>query len=322
MNKEEVATLIPAFGESSAHDWLEPRYSIWVGPSHTTERPAVQGYATRDGWCLCWGNPLAVTEDLGQVAKDLLAWAEQHSLAVLWCCVDNDLQHILSTLDYSVVSCIKEDTIDPLTVKWTSNDLKKNIRKAERAGVQIIEKTAQWTLEERAEVDEGVKNWKNSRNGEQVASDSLAPWMDEIHRRYWIAQTPAGQIVGLMVLAPLKNGGYLIKNSLVFPDAPTGVSEQLNAHVIINLRKEGSSMVTFGVSAADSLVPISNVGGVGMTFLSKTYGVIAQTTGVTKRSTYRKKFAPREDSVYICYPPSGLGWSGIQALMKMLRPSK
>jgi len=209
-----------------------------------------------------------------------------------------------------------------LTVKWTSNDLKKNIRKAERAGVQIVEKTGVWTPEERAGVDEGVGKWKMGRKGEQVASDSLAPWMDECHRRYWIAQTAAGQIVGLMVLAPLKQNGYLIKNSLVFPEAPIGTSEQLNAHVIITLRNEGCNMVTFGVSAADTLVPVSNVGGVGMTFLSKAYGVIMQSTGLTKRGTYRKKFAPKEDSVYICYPPSGLGWSGIQALMKMLRPGK
>jgi len=321
MTKHEVASLIASHGQSSAADWLEPRYSLWVGPSHTVDRPAVQGYVAMDGWCLCWGNPLAVPEDLEQVAKDLLSWAERQHLQILWLCVDNDLQFILSTHEYSVISCIKEDTIDPTTVKFTSGDLKKNIRAAERGGIEIVERTDQFTLEERLEIDEGVKKWKKGRKGEQVASDSLQPWLDERHRRYWIAVTPDDKIVGLMVLAHLRNGGYLIKNSIVFPSAPRGVSELLNATVINVLRKEGSNYCTFGVSAANDLLAVNNVGGVGMSFLSKSYHVINQASGLTNRSTYRKKFNPREDKVFICYPPSGLGWSGIHALMKMLGSS-
>lgn len=112
-------------------------------------------------------------------------------------------------------------------MKWTSNDLKSNIRKAEKAGVEIVEKTAVWTPEERAEVDEGVRQWKKGRKGEQVASvsvsshtrslrsdsrfglanvrsrltgspllpqDSLSPWQDEAHRRYWVAQTAENKV--------------------------------------------------------------------------------------------------------------------------------
>ncbi|KAG8871495.1 hypothetical protein FRB97_008613 [Tulasnella sp. 331] len=319
MTKEEVATLIVNFGASSAVDWLEPRYSLWIGHSHTSERPAVQGYVAVDGWCLAWGNPLAHTDDLEQVARDFLTWTEQKQYQVLWCCVDGQLQWVLSTLEYSVVTCIKEDTIDPMTVKWSSNDLKQNIRKAEKAGVEIVERTGFFTAEERAEINVGVEQWKKGRKGTQVASDSLAPWVDEHHRRYWIAQTADSQIVGLMVLARLKNGTYLIKNSIVFPDAPRGVSELLNASVIITLRKEGSEAVTFGVSASEELIPVSNVG--SMSWLRKSYGVIVSTTGITNRSTYRQKYNPREDKLFVCYPQNGLGWSGIQALMKMLSSS-
>lgn len=119
MSKEEVAGFAAVYGMSSAHDWQEPRYSIWVGPSHTAERPAIQGYATQDGWCLCWGNPLAVEDDLETVAKDILSWAEQRSLSVLWCCVDIHLQSILAHVDYAVVSCIKVrvSCADPMRVR-------------------------------------------------------------------------------------------------------------------------------------------------------------------------------------------------------------
>ncbi|KAG9000187.1 hypothetical protein FRB94_005631 [Tulasnella sp. JGI-2019a] len=320
LSKDQAASLIAAYGASSAVDWLESRYSLWVGPSHTPERPAVQGYVAVDGWCLSWGNPLALTDDLEQVAKDFLTWTERQRLQVLWCCVDGHLQWVLSNLEYSVVTCIKEDTIDPMTVKWSSNDLKQNIRKAEKAGVSIIERTGSFTSDEQAEINEGVEKWKKGRQGTQVASDSLAPWVDERHRRYWIAQTADGQIVGFMVLARLKDGGYLIKNSIVFPEAPRGVSELLNATVIIKLRSEGSTAVTFGVSASEELIPVSNVG--SMSWLRKSYGVIVSSTGITNRSTYRKKYNPREDKLFVCYPQNGLGWSGIQSLMKMLSSSK
>ncbi|KAG8986445.1 hypothetical protein FRB93_005277 [Tulasnella sp. JGI-2019a] len=320
LSKDQAASLIAVYGMSSAVDWLEPRYSLWVGPSHTSERPAVQGYVAVDGWCLSWGNPLALTDDLEQVVKDFLSWTERQRLQVLWCCVDGHLQWVLSNLEYSIVTCIKEDTIDPTTVKWSSNDLKQNIRKAEKAGVSITEKTGNFTSDERTEINEGVEKWKEGRKGTQVASDSLAPWVDEHHRRYWIAQAADGRIVGFMVLARLKDNGYLIKNSIALPEAPRGVSELLNATIIINLRNEGSNVVTFGVSASEELIPVSNVG--SMSWLRKSYGVIVSSTGITNRSTYRKKYNPREDKLFVCYPQNGLGWSGIQSLMKMLSSSK
>jgi len=211
--------------------------------------------------------------------------------------------------------------MDPMTVKWTSNDLKQNMKKAERAGIRIVERTGAFTREERLEIDAGVKNWKKGRKGPQVASAAMQPWLDEEHRRYWVAQTADQTAVGLMVLSRLKNNGYLIKISVVFPEAPRGTSELLNGNVIHALRDEGADMVTFGVSASETLSPISNVGGSGMMWLGKAYGGIIKMTGLTNRGTYRKKFGCREDKLYVAYPPSGLGWSGIQALMKMLSAS-
>jgi hypothetical protein len=103
------------------------------------------------------------------------------------------------------VSCIYEDYIDPAhVIELTSpeakgqegvhvvKDLKKNLMRAEKYDVHVDEvKAGGWKVEDRKSVEDGIAAWKASRSGIQIASTTIQPWLDEEHRRYWIARKDA-----------------------------------------------------------------------------------------------------------------------------------
>jgi len=97
------------------------------------------------------------------------------------------MQRVLATeLEWSSVTCIYEDVINPEHVLYMAGpslkgvegahavkDLKKNLRRAEKADVDIEEvREFDWTDQERKEVEEGIDEWKKNKNGLQIASVS------------------------------------------------------------------------------------------------------------------------------------------------------
>lgn len=121
----------------------------------------------------------------------------------VWACADADLEQILGEdFGWSTVSCIYEDYVDPAhVIELTSpeakgqegvhvvKDLKKNLMRAEKYDVHVDEvKGGGWKDEERKAVEAGIEAWRASRSGIQIASTTIQPWLDEKHRRYWVAR--------------------------------------------------------------------------------------------------------------------------------------
>jgi len=49
--------------------------------------------------------------------------------------------------------------------------------------------------------------------------------------------------------------------------------------------------------------------------LQKAYKTIADNLKLTQKSEFREKLGAQEDPVWICYPPRGLGPSGMKAIL-------
>ncbi|KAJ8472614.1 hypothetical protein ONZ45_g16590 [Pleurotus djamor] len=352
-DKSSIADLVAKYGSSSASAWLEfDRYKIWR-PSEPVPESSflpVQGYMRRDPYIFAWGNPLVSdSAALKPTAAAFVAWANAQGLRPIWACVDHDLEQVLggAPFEWSTVNCIHEDIVDPAhivdVIREELNgkhdegagvpshikDLRKNIRRASRANVQIKEvHHEEWSAQERAEIDKGLEEWRKNRHGLQLAATSLKPWLDEEHRRYWIGRQE-GHVVGILILTPIKGNNYQIKNCVSFPTAPKGTSEALIAAALKDLNDEqlarGSSgnhdriTVTFGITAADQLKPIENLSGWKVSALSKTYGQIAKTAGLLRRGDFRSKFDSEHDPMYVCYPEHGFGLHGVEALLKLLK---
>ncbi|KAI3622778.1 aspartyl-trna synthetase [Moniliophthora roreri] len=223
-DKSSIAHLIAIYGNSSATAWLEfERYRIWQAPAGSIPQSSfapIQGYMQRKKYVYAWGNPLVSHPSaLAPTARAFVKWVAKQGLKPAWCCADLALEKVLAKeLLWAGVECIHEETLDPdHVVEMTSDsfkghegagmvkDLKKNLRRAERTGVTVQETTGKWGDRDRKEVDEGLAEWRRSRGakGVQIASTSGHPWIDEAHRRYWVAKHE-GHIVGLLILTPVQ----------------------------------------------------------------------------------------------------------------------
>lgn len=137
--------------------------------------------------------------------------------------------------------------------------------------------------------------------------------------------------------------GWQIKDAIAFPWAPKGVSEHLISTLLEDLRHEGALSVSFGISADSELVPVSNLNGWKITWLSKAYKRVLKTTGLTKRGEFRvsaisprthasfvvadlplappisqHKFGVEEQPLYVAYPPKGYVSNEQQCLVSSL----
>ncbi|KAL0566662.1 hypothetical protein V5O48_015347 [Marasmius crinis-equi] len=230
-DKRSIARLVSQYGSASSTAWLEfSRYKIWQAPeSFLKENPTaqflpVQGYMQHKKWIFAWGNPLVSDVSLlSPTAKAFVNWAiNEQKCKPVWCCTDLALETVLGKeIGWSAVGCIQEEVLEPEHILEMTGDgyrgkegvhavkdLKKNLRRAERAGVTIEETTGKWTPKDRKEVEEGLWEWKKGKaaKGVQIASTTGQPWIDEPHRRYLVARHE-GHIVGILILTPI-HGPY------------------------------------------------------------------------------------------------------------------
>ncbi|TFK29477.1 hypothetical protein FA15DRAFT_677719 [Coprinopsis marcescibilis] len=258
-DKASIAELVARYGSSSTTSWLEfDRYQIWrpTVPIPESEFLPVQGYMIKDSWLFAWGNPLVSSPAaLAPTARAFIDFAESHFHPV-WACVDRDLEEILGNEEFgwSTVSCIYEDFVDPAhVIELTSpdakgkegqhvvKDLKKNLNRAEKYDVHVQEiRNTQWKDADKKAVEEGIEAWKSGRSGIQIASTTLQPWLDQEHRRYWLARQH-DVIVGILILTPIQANSWQIKNAVSFPNAPKGTSEALIYTALKDLSEEESS---------------------------------------------------------------------------------
>ncbi|KAL1676967.1 hypothetical protein EV122DRAFT_252875 [Schizophyllum commune] len=299
-DKASIAELVAQYGSSSATAWLEfSRYKIWQAPAPMggSSFPPVQGFMRQGPWIFAWGNPLVSTPAaLEATARAFVQYAA--GARVVWACVDHAMEEVLGEkLGWSTVHCIYEDVVDPRRVievveapekktkRLVTNakgkedrehdeivrDLKKNLRRAEKANISIEEAHGDLKEADREAIEKGVADWRKHRHGLQIASTTLQPWLDQEHRRYWIARDAKGKPIGILILTPVHNHlhsdhkhddsiphpehpehpshsfkhpehapcvAYQIKNAVSFPDAPKGTSEKLIYSMLCDLDAE------------------------------------------------------------------------------------
>ncbi|KAM0749578.1 hypothetical protein T439DRAFT_327258 [Meredithblackwellia eburnea MCA 4105] len=326
-DRDDLPAAIKKYGSASSTTWIEERYSIWRSPLSTADRPRIQGYLHSGGFNFAWGNPICHPDDLKETAEEWVAWCKEHKNKFVFACIDGRLEAILAVgmcgLHWQTVSCLREDVLHPDHVDLEKKDVRKNRLKAEHAGVSVDElvvKGPTWLPPDdvKQKIEQGLQRWKDSRKGTQIASSSLLPWVDSRHRRYFIAKR-GSDIVGLAILAPIHDHGYQIKNSISFPEAPRGTSEDLLGSVIEQMQAEHRDTLTFGTSASEDLELEHFSNGWKIKYLPKVYHHIIEKHHLAERGQFRDKFSLETENLYVSFPRHGFGWLGILGLMKMLR---
>jgi len=350
MDGAELADIVAKHGHSSSTAWLETdHYRIWrpsdSEPIKQSSFPPVQGYLEANNYIFAWGNP--IVSDIAALKPTLeafIAWAKSRDSKPVFSCVNGEVESILADMGWATVSCINEDVVDPEHVYELTHeeavtsddgnasmvkDMKKNLRRADKADLKVEEITGDaWTDEVKKEIDDGVAAWKKNRSGLQLAATDFLPWLDFEHRRYWLARHE-GKAAGIIIITPIRDQ-FVIKNAVHFPKAPKGTSEQLIHQALTDLRNErsdgddhpsvGDISVTFSISAAGDLKPTKNISGWRFTWLNKTYSNVSSSAGLLNRGGFRSKFDSKREPMFVCYSSEdGFGLDGIETLVKLLR---
>ncbi|GAA5928480.1 uncharacterized protein JCM15063_003890 [Sporobolomyces koalae] len=327
-DKEWLPQLIAKYGHSLSTAWIEDRYAVWRGEHHQQSNPRVQGYLAHGKFYFAWGNPLSRDNDevKREIAREFVDWATKTKhKKVVWCCIDGPFAEILGKeLEWSVLSCVREDILHPDLKKLEQKDVRQNVRRAERSNITFDElhlKAPNFQPDEdtRTEIEAGLERWKANRHGTQIAAAALLPWLDAKHRRYFIARDEHKKIVAVCILAAIAHDSYQVKHAVTFPEAPHGVSEGILAHVIREMQFEGKNDLTFGASAQDDLQIEYNLKGWKIKMLGKAYKKIVAKYGLANRGQFRSKFGTEDETLHIAYPQHGFGFGGLVALMKMMK---
>ncbi|KAM0754200.1 hypothetical protein T439DRAFT_323075 [Meredithblackwellia eburnea MCA 4105] len=325
--KADLPYLIRRHGNAAATSWVEQRYSIWRSPNSTRDRPRVQGYIKANHFYVAWGNPVSTKEDLASVAEEFVRHVQQKHKKVVFMNIDATLEKILASdmagVHWNTISCIREDVIHPSHVELTRKDVRKNRLSAWRAGVRIDELVIKGPTflpkpEVKQEIEQGLESWLEGRKGTQIASSALLPWVDSRNRRYFVAKGPKG-IVGICILAPIGDHRYQIKNSIVFPHAPKGTSEDLLGTVIEQMQDEHRTALTFGTSAAPDITFEHFISRLPTKFLQRSYRYIIEKYHLAERGQFRNKFELEPEPLFVSYPMHGFGPIGVLSLMRKLR---
>ncbi|KAF4978881.1 hypothetical protein FZEAL_4811 [Fusarium zealandicum] len=307
----ELEKLIANYGDASNTSWLDERFQIW-----RHESGAAVGWVKQDKFAMITGDPLCDRSQYKAVIRAFIQYITVDlRLTPVWMLVAYDVQKILaSELRWRSLSCTEEQRVD--ADKHNASQvagLASKARRVEREGVKIHEVKADEDFIRRC--DPAIEEWKASRKGKQVHLTEVRPWIDQEHRRYFVAEKD-GKVHSLVVLAKLApRHGWQVKWALDFPDSVNGAIEVLIGHALANV----TGQVTFGAGVSDRLTPGENVSGLRARFLAATYRSIVDSLGLRRKATFRSKFGALGEEVYICYPKHGVGLRDLQQIVKFFQ---
>lgn len=299
--------LIANYGDASNTSWLDDRFEVW---RHSTG--AAVGYVKQDKFAMITGDPLCDKSQYKEVSLAFVKYVthELH-LTPMWMLVSYDVQKILAQeLGWRTLSCTEEQRVDADKHK---NTMGPKTRRVEREGVKIHEVKCDSDFIKR--VDPAIEDWKHSRKGKQVHLTEVRPWVDQEHRRYFVAEKD-GKVMSLVVLHKLApRYGWQVKWALDFPGAVNGAIEVLISHVLASV----TGQVTFGVGVSEKLTPGEHLHGIRARFLASTYSSIVENLGLRRKADFRNKFGALGEEVYICYPKHGVGLRDLQQVVKFFQ---
>ena len=238
----------------------------------------------------------------------------------IWVLVGYEMEEVLGAkFGWKTFTCAAEERVNPdKNVVESNHDVGRKVRHAEREGLKIIDlpehKLVAQEIQEKCNAR--IKDWQANRKGKQVHLSEITPWRDMSHRRYFCAQDKQGTIHALVVLAQLApRYGYQVKWALEFPGAPSGAVEATTLHAIRMAKAAGTKQLTFGSAATSELHAVHNLGGIRVRMLQHTYQSIAKQFKLSNKGRFRQKLGAEEETIYICYPPYGLGIKGTKAII-------
>lgn len=317
MDYQPLEKLIANYGDASNTSWLEPKFEHWRDP-HTG---AAIGFVPHEGFAITIGDPLCHQSQYVKTIGGYLRYIKkERHLKCLWLLCGGAVEEVLANkFDWRTLSVAAEQRLDPSNNPAARDpEIQRKCRHAEKEGIKLhdIPLGEPVPKDVKEKIDKRIEDWLKNRKGKQVHLTDVHPWQDTAHRQYHYTTTKEGEIAGLVILAQLSpDHGWQVKFALDFPGAPSGAIELLVLHALKAAAQSGATSVTFGGGATSKLTPGHNLKGTRVKVLAKAYSAIAAELKLTNKSEFREKLGAQDDPIYVCYPPHGLGPSGVRAIL-------
>ncbi|KAF2716584.1 aspartyl-tRNA synthetase [Polychaeton citri CBS 116435] len=314
---QPLEKLIANYGDASNTSWLEPKFEIW----RDEQTGAAIGFVPHEGFAITVGDPLCHPSQYAKTIAGYLRYIKkERHIKPLWLLCGAGPETVLAEkFDWRTFSVAAEQRVDPAVNPAAKDpEVQRKIRHAEKEGVKLhdIPIGDEVPQDFKDKIDQRVQDWLSHRKGKQVHLTDVHPWQDVAHRQYHYATDKDGTICCLVIMAQLSpDHGWQIKFSLDFPGAPSGAIEHTVLHALKQVAAAGATSATFGGGAMSKFVPGHNLKGTRVKVLSKAYHAVATELRLTAKSEFREKLGATEDYIFVCYPPHGLGPSGVRAIL-------
>ncbi|KAM0714831.1 hypothetical protein Q7P37_009295 [Cladosporium fusiforme] len=316
---QPLEKLIANYGDASNTSWLEPKFEHWRDP----QTGAAIGFVQHEGFAMTIGDPLCHDTQYTKTISGYLRYIKKdRKIKPLWLLCGGSVQEVLATkFDWRTFSVAAEQRIDPNDIKGLKDpEVQRKLRHADKEGIKIHDVPLGTTFPEdiRQKIDKRIEDWLDSRKtkGKQVHLTDVHPWQNMDHRQYFYTLTKEGEVACFVILAQLApEHGWQVKFALDFPGAPSGAIEATIIHSLKALAAMGATSATFGSGASANFTPGHNLKGTRVKVLSKAYHAIANELHLINKSEFREKLGAQPDPIYVCYPPHGLGPSGVRAII-------
>lgn len=313
---QPIENLVANYGDSTNTSFMDARFRIW----RDDKTGAAIAYVPSHGRAIVPGDPLCDPRQYEDVARAFIAWLrEEKKMKPIWVLVGSPFEEVLGTKlgfrSFSVSGAQRVD-LERNSHLQVDKDVERKIRHAKGEGIEVEEYNRKIPDDVQADVNKCIKEWQDSRKGEQVHLSDVTPFIDQPHRQYFIARDKDGKIHAMVVLAQLSiKHGVQVKWALDFPGAANGVIEMTVQEALTTAAAAGTKSASFGDGTTPELKVGHHIGSAKASSLEKVYRSLANRFNVDSKAGFRTKFNIYNDPSYMAYPAKGLGQKGIRAIV-------
>lgn len=316
MNESSVADTraLELLGTSSvAYVLADPTCLRHVAPGINGVIP----YRCAFGCAVALGDPLCDLADRDALTLSFEATCSAQRLRPLFVAASQELADRCIARGYSAIEFGEELVLDPRRDPQAGahgRELRKNVRRARDAGVEVHERTRS-SPELDAALETVARRWRAARHGPQVFLAPIILFADA-NRRCLYADC-GGRVVGMLTMMPRPaRQGWVFEHLLTDPDAAKGTSESLVVHALHLLGIEGYRYASFGPTPRASLGGMFGLGPVARWIATAVFGASNRRFHLDSRAHYQRKFQPREsEPSYVLFGEHAFGVRAILGLL-------
>jgi len=282
----------------------EDRHTMWA-----TDRRSALSYTVVNGVMLAVGDPLGNTQDWPTVMREFVARARDFAWipAVAACSAKARLvwsetvhMHSLELGDEAVIDCAN------FTLHGRERKSVRNaVHRVERAGVAMhLAPAAEIQSALRGELQYLMGVWRRGRV-ERGYSMALGRFADEVDPTIMIAWAEIrGSVQGILQFVPWGDSGLSLDVMRRAPDAPSGLTEALIAHVIEESASMGIKRLSLNFAPFRSVLERGNHAGTGL--VNRTMRplilLLSRWSQISSLYSFNKKFGPIWTPRYLAFP--------------------